>query len=61
MLSTAGSSVLKDYVPSYDATAVARLRAAGAIIIGKANCDQFAMGSTTETSVFEVTSPKLIC
>ncbi|CAL8464275.1 g3810 [Coccomyxa elongata] len=52
---TAGARVLKGYVPSYDATSVARLKAAGAIIVGKANCDAFAMGSTTESSDYQVT------
>lgn len=47
---TAGSKALRGHVPAYDAVAVARLRAAGAIVVGKANCDEFAMGSTTETS-----------
>ena len=47
---TAGSKALATHVPAYDAAAVAALRAAGAIIIGKTNCDEFAMGSTTETS-----------
>ena len=47
---TAGSAVLESFKPSFDATSVAHLKAAGASILGKANCDQFAMGSTTETS-----------
>lgn len=46
--------MLEGYVPSFDATSVARLRASGALILGKANCDQFAMGSTSETSSFQV-------
>ena len=51
---TAGARVLRGYVPSYDATAVARLRAAGAFVLGKCNCDAFAMGSTTESSDYQV-------
>ncbi len=51
---TAGARVLRGYVPSYDATAVARLRAAGAVLLGKCNCDAFAMGSTTESSDYQV-------
>jgi len=46
---TAGSKILKDYHPPYDCTAVARLEAAGAILLGKLNCDEFAMGRRTRT------------
>jgi aspartyl-tRNA(Asn)/glutamyl-tRNA(Gln) amidotransferase subunit A len=47
---TAGSRILAGYRPPYDATAVARLRAAGAVFLGMTNCDEFAMGSSTEHS-----------
>src|SRR6266404_3773685 len=50
--STAGSKILEHYVPPYDCTAVARLEAAGAIVLGKANCDEFAMGSSNENSAY---------
>jgi aspartyl-tRNA(Asn)/glutamyl-tRNA(Gln) amidotransferase subunit A len=49
---TAGSEILKDYHPPYDATAVARLEAAGAVLLGKLNCDEFAMGSSNENSAY---------
>ena len=50
--STAGSKILKSYHPPYDATVVTKLEAAGAVLLGKLNCDEFAMGSSNENSAY---------
>ena len=49
---TAGSKILQHYFPPYDCTAVTRLEAAGAVVLGKTNCDEFAMGSSNENSAY---------
>jgi len=49
---TAASKILDNFIPPYDCTAVARLEAAGAVMLGKLNCDEFAMGSSTENSAY---------
>ena len=52
MTATAGSRILEGYTPPYTATAVRRLQAAGAVLLGKLNCDEFAMGSSNENSAY---------
>src|SRR6516165_3389507 len=49
---TCSSQILSNYIPPYDATAVSRLEGAGAVVLGKTNCDEFAMGSSNENSAY---------
>ena len=58
---TAGSLILKGYRPPYDATTVTKLEAAGAVLLGKLNCDEFAMGSSNENSAYgRVLNPRAL-
>ncbi len=54
-ITSCGSNILKNFRSTYDATAISRLRSQGALFLGRANCDEFAMGSSGETSAYGVT------
>ena len=56
---TAGSNILRDYIPCFDATSVKKIKDQGAVILGKVNTDEFTMGASTETSAFGVTKNPL--